>query len=253
MCGMKAIIPIAGFGTRLLPLTARLPKALVPVAGKPMIDYAVNEAKKIGVTELLIICSPEQLRFKQEILNTIPPRIKTRFKIQPRPNGNAVALLKGKSWIAGENVLLVLYPDDILTLGAELMKEARTLAAKTNSPVLILDRIPWTKVSHYGVVGLKKKPGKYREITNIVEKPDTGKAPSNFTVVGHYAIPGTFWKYIVKLCSEKLPPNSREYGLTDALRMHLQNGGKIYGIEVRGKRFDCGSHLGLKKANTHFA
>ena len=256
---MKAIIPIAGAGTRLLPLTFHQPKFFVGVADKPMIQYAVDELVRSGVREFVFVLSPTQTVIKKYIksLNLGMP---VSYVFQPKAMGNAEAVMRGLKKVGKEAVVL-LFQDDVLVSGDLIMRKAIRVSKKFNAPVILVERVNPNLVSRYGIV----KPGvsvraigtgvleSVFEIKDLVEKPKIGEAPSNLAIFGRYILTPDLFPYIVSECRKKLARGQKEYQITDAFRNYIANGGRILGIEFNGTRFDCGSKTGLMKAHAYFS
>lgn len=256
---MKAILPMAGFGTRLRPLTLSQPKYLLGVADKPLLQYAIDELISAGVSDFVFVISPNQGKVRHYIEAAGLKR--ARFALQGRMLGNAHAILKAAKFVSSSEPTVVSFGDDVLVEGADVMRRMIALSKATSSPVLLLDRVPKVLVSRYGIVAAKSFLAKgitqnkdTFEISNLVEKPDLKDAPSNLSIVGRYVLSPQVFKNIKELCSKKenMAKNG-EFYLTDALLNYLNTGGKIYGIEFKGQRFDCGSKLGLFKAGAYFS
>lgn len=255
---MKAILPVAGLGTRLMPLTVHQPKALVGIADKPMVYYALEEARVLGADEVIFVISPHQLQLKQ-YLKSLSMNRRVHFAVQEEQLGNADAIFKAKPFLRNEPAS-VFFCDDILVPGIPIMREAINLSRKTASPALILEPVPKFLVSQYGVVKIKKSiKGRFAgcsaayEIQDIIEKPLATEAPSNLGVIGRYVLTPEIFKAIQKLYPANHRKLDSEIGITDALRLHLQSGGKVYGLVFDGHRFDCGSKIGLLKAHAYFS
>lgn len=268
---IKAILPVAGLGTRLMPLTSYQPKAMVSVHDRPMIYYSIKEAVDVGIDEFVFVISPGQEQIKRyvRLIFKNPQssfgeavargrKFHFNFALQRKPSGNGDAIFTGASYAGGQSVA-VLFCDDLLIGGASLFGQAIKISKKTNSPVVVLERIPKKHVSHYGVVGAKKitgfsDSGNYSvyQVNRIVEKPKVAEAPSNLTIVGRYVLTPSVIGAI-KYLYPNLPQSGRqkEIMITDALNLYLRRGGRIYGLEFKGRRFDCGSKDGLLHAQIY--
>src|SRR3989344_3520072 len=173
--GMKAILPVAGLGTRLQPLTFHQPKYLVGIADKPMIQYAIDELLSAGIFEFVFVVSPNQKKI-QDYIHAIGLK-NTSFVVQPKTLGNAHAIFMGMRRIKQNQSVAVSFGDDVLVKGAGVMRRMIQLSARTNSPVLLFERVPKALVSRYGVVAASpyrgtdgsNKKGVF-EITGLVEK-----------------------------------------------------------------------------------
>lgn len=256
---MKAILPVAGMGTRLQPLTFHQPKYLVGVADKPMIQYAIDELQAAGISDFIFVVSPNQKKIR-DYINAIGLK-NASFVVQPKTLGNAHAILMGARQIRWRSSIAVSFGDDVLVKGAGMMRRMVQLSKETHSPVLLLERVPKELVSRYGVVAAspyRARSGSLNrgafEITGLVEKPEPQAAPSNLTVVGRYVFIPEMIEEMRQLCANKKNRSaSGEFYVTDALQNYLKKGGRVYGLEFTGARFDCGSKLGLMKAQVKFA
>jgi len=254
-----------------MPLTVHQPKAMVGIVDKPMVYYSIEEIVRAGVNDLIFVISPSQTQLKRYIesidfdIFTAPasqgkrPRVRVHFVIQKEAIGNADAIYKTKSLLGGDSAY-VLFCDDVLEDGSRVMKDAIAVSEKYAAPVVVLDRVPKKLVSRYGIVRAKKLPdslknggGRLFEIMDIVEKPSVKEAPSDLSVVGRYILTPAVFDSIRSLYLRESMSGRGEIELTDALKLHLDNGGKMYGIEHNGARFDCGSRLGLMKAQAYFS
>jgi len=266
-----------------MPLTIHQPKAMVGIVDKPMVYYSIEEIVRAGVNDLIFVISPSQTQLKRYIesidfdIFAAParnaraslaggpasqgkrPRVRVHFVIQKEAIGNADAIYKTKSLLGGDSAY-VLFCDDVLEDGSRVMKDAIAVSEKYAAPVVVLDRVPKKLVSRYGIVEAKKLPdslenggGRLFEIIDIVEKPSVKEAPSDLSVVGRYILTPAVFDSIRSLYLRESMSGRGEIELTDALKLHLDNGGKMYGIEHNGARFDCGSRLGLMKAQAYFS
>lgn len=271
----KAIIPAAGLGTRFLPATKAQPKEMLPVVDKPIIQWIVEEVAAAGIKNIIFITGknkrsledhfdnqPElenalQQTGKSELLETvqaISALAKFSFVRQGEPRGNADAIRQALHLIHNEPIL-VMFGDEIL-VGKEnespLQRQIK-LFEKMQSPMLALYPLPPEKISAYGVVKVKPaaEEGVY-EIVDIVEKPKREEAPSNYTVIGRYALTPDVLSLIETFYENGRPAGRNELGITEVLKKYIGQGGKVYGWEFKGERFDCGSKIGLLKATVYY-
>ena len=266
----KVIIPVAGLGTRLFPLTKVTPKELLPVVNKAIIQYALEEVAEAGITEVIIVTN-ESKRLVSDYLGVkgqvnsdaarpidhrefivddaiAPKRLIFRYVQQARPLGLGHAILCAASFINDES-FAVLLPDDLIyTSKKGCMKQMVDSYTDTSMALLAVEEVDKNEISNYGVVLPGAKFNQCFEVKEIIEKPSVENAPSNFGVVGRYILPAK----IMKVLETVAPGTGNEIQLTDALAAFL-NQGSVAACEFSGNRFDCGSNLGLLKANVFFA
>lgn len=259
----KAVLPVAGLGTRVMPLTLHQPKAMIGIVDRPMIHYVIDEILAAGIKHIIIVSNPRQTEFKKyfDYLKNDPEwrklNVRFSFAVQKKPRGNGDAVLAASRFLRNEP-FLICFSDDLLV---NLMPDNQTpplktfleIFEKTQSPILILEPVAKKIVSRYGVVAANKSSlykNLYR-INDVVEKPPAKKAPSNLTIIGRYVINSKILSIVKEL--SKITPSNKEIYLSDALKIYLKNGGSVFGWRFPGKRFDCGSKIGLIKAQAYFA
>ncbi len=263
----KAIFPAAGFGTRFLPATKAIPKEMLPLVDKPLIQYSVEEAKLSGLEEIIIVTgmgktaiedhfdSSVELelllkeRKKKEILRMIQKTSNmvhfayTRQK-EPLGLGHAIYITKN---LVGKEPFAVFLSDDIIDSKVPVMKQLLKVYKKHKATVLAVQKVPRKKAHLYGIIkGTKVGPGTYR-VTDLVEKPKSSP-PSNLAVIGRYILtPGIF-----SALDNTTRGRGGELQLTDGLRNLLEKE-EIYACEFEGTRFDAGNKLGFLEANISYA
>jgi len=267
---MKAVIPVAGFGTRFLPATKTQPKEMLPIVDTPIIQYVVEEVVESGVKDVIFITTRYKRSLEDyfdshfELEATLKERGKSKaldelqrivklarfaFVRQHAPLGNGDALLAAWHLFRNEPVL-VAFGDDIF-VGKDLVsRRLIELYNRVHAPVCVVKKVPKNRVSSYGIVRAKKIGPQTYQILDVVEKPSVSKAPSQMAIFGRYVLTPD-----IMACLQKLHPPARgkELGLTDGLRMHLKNGGTLYAYEVPAEsHFDCGSKLDYLKATVSF-
>jgi UTP--glucose-1-phosphate uridylyltransferase len=259
----KAILPIAGLGTRFLPLSKTIPKEFLPLDSKPVIHYIVEEALETGVKEFIFVISPEKKeifkkylveyfgkenknlmrilkkRGKKEALAILRniPKIKWKIAYQKEPKGDGDAILKAERFIKKEP-FLVLFGDDLSFGKKSFPRQLVEVYKKYKKPVLCLYRMPKKSLSAYGVPKVKRVSGRVFKILDIVEKPKESP-PSNFALVGNYLLTPEIFKFL-----KKTPLFNGELILANALRKMIEEKREILGVEVSGKWLECGD---LKK------
>jgi len=248
----KLVLPIAGLGKRLLPLTAITPKNLIPVNGKPMLEYVLDEAVESKVIkEVVLIINPNHIgHFKEYLAKNKKrfPTLKFHIRIQETPGGNGHAIAQAYDVVKNEP-FAVRFCDDILVGKPAALSSLIQIFNKYQTSIVHLESIPKKDVSRYGVVGFEKGKaamasfggGKIYRINKIIEKPKIKDAPSNLIIVGHYILTPDILRNL-KLVADTLPVVADDaLPLAVALQIELIIKGKIYGWEFPGKRLDCGT------------
>ncbi len=265
----KAVLPVAGFGTRFLPASKATPKEMLPIIDKPLVQYAVEEAINCGIKEIIFITSPEkhsikkhfktnkelELRLlnsgKEGMIEKLNPKkfseIKFYYINQNEQNGLGHAVLQAES-VIGNNSFAVLLPDDLFLSRKSCLEQLIDIYSQTKSSVIAVNEIDLKNIHKYGVI----KPGKQNlgaiEIDDIVEKPLAKDAPSNMAVGGRYILNSTIFEHLKSTKSDK----SGEIQLTDAIKSLLANE-DIYAKVYEGEKFDCGSKEGFVHATISLA
>lgn len=278
----KAVILTAGLGTRFLPITKVVPKALLPVGNKPIIQILVEEAVNSGIEEITIVISPEQKavknyftedprlhaelteRGKAELakdLEKLHQMAEINFEVQEKALGDADAILKAKSHIK-DKPFAVLFGDDLIKNDPPALTQLIKVFEEKNAPVICSQKVPKDKIHLYGVIGPEDKTNnvgnedgyqdkdKTIKVSSLIEKPSQEKAPSNFAIIGKYVCSAETLNYLEK--SQASHPDG-EIRLIDAFRAMLEDKKDIYAQEVEGERFDAGHPEGLLKANIGFS
>jgi UTP--glucose-1-phosphate uridylyltransferase len=247
----KIILPVAGLGIRLGVLTRRTPKALVSVAGRPMLDYALLEARESGLREAILVVAPWcRSHFAAYLKKKKRHRgLRIEIAVQPVPLGTGDAVCAAASYLRGEP-FAVRYCDDVLYGRLPILSGLIKVFARHRKPLFTLKRVPKQEVRRYGVVaiGPSSRPPLY-EVTGLVERPwDAVEVPpSRLAVVGAYVLTSRLLghlvaaKLVAPILKDSLPINI-------AFREEFHRGGKVYGWEFGGVRFDCGVPEGIKEA-----
>lgn len=261
----KVIIPVGGFGTRFLPATKAQPKEMLTLVDKPVIQYLVEEAVDSGIKEVIFVTARNKRaiedhfdsslelevflksRGKDEIakkINAISSLAKFVYVRQKEQKGPGDALLQAIHLIGPDEPVAVLYGDDIINARIPGLKQLINVFNKYKKPVLALERVPKNEVSRYGIAGaVKVAPRTYR-ITKVIEKPAIDKAPSNLAIIGKYI----YTPELIKLLPKMKPGSGGELWPTDIFELYIRKGGRMYGYEYQGIRYDCGDKLGYLKA-----
>ena len=261
----KAVFPVAGFGTRFLPATKSTPKEMLPVVDKPLIQYAVEEACKIGVEEFIFITHHakgsidkhfqenkelhEMLIYqgKNDLADSIKdiggPNAKFVSVDQGEPKGLGHAIGCAENYISDDEFFVVILADDLIyNKESNVLEQMKKQAEKYGKQVLALEKIPEEEISKFGVVDPESSEGSISYLKGIVEKPSIQDAPSNLAVVGRYLFNKSIFNHID---SENIGKNG-EIQITDAISKSIND---FIGYTFEGERFDCGSKVGYLKAN----
>ncbi|MDP1718883.1 MAG: sugar phosphate nucleotidyltransferase [bacterium] len=251
-----AVLPVAGLGTRIMPLTLHQPKAMIGIVDRPIIHYIIDEIVAAGIKHIVLVTGPNQPEFKKYInhLEKNPDwrklNIKFDFAIQDNLWGNGDAVYAARNFIKNNEPFLVCFGDDLMDDSYPPLKTMVNLFTKTGAPIIALEKVPKKVISQYGVVKITKSAinKDLYQIKDVVEKPKINEAPSDLAIIGRYLLTHDILNSIEKL----FPHQDKEIALADALKKYALAGGKIYGWQFRGKRFDAGSKIGLLKAQVYF-
>ena len=260
----QAIIPLAGLGTRLLPLTSVMPKELLPINGKPNLEYIMEECIEAGIKEFIFVISKNKNQIKKyffndklfkniikkknnkHILNEYIKLKKYRkmikFVYQNKPKGTGDAVLKCKKHIKGKFFMMLL-PDDLI-IKKNCSIEMITLHNKTKSSIIATKKVDRKSVSRWGILSFKNKKKNYFQITDVIEKPKIKDAKSNFAIIGRYILPTSIINEIPKLN----PGQAGEIHITDAIKNLINKNEKFYGNIFKGQYLDCGTLDGYIKS-----
>ena len=264
----KAVIPAAGLGTRFLPVTKSVPKELLPIVDRPLLQYVIAEAVEAGVEEVIIITSPG----KESISDYFQPRValerrltdngadellhkvseatnltRVSFVLQQEALGLGHAVLMAKD-VIGDEPFVVILPDDIISHSPGAISQMVKVSEEMEAGVIAVETVPWDVVENYGVVDATKVSERVYRIQSLVEKPPREEAPSNLTIVGRYILPPE----IFPILEETKPQTRGEIQLTDAL-MTLLGDDELFAYEFNGVRYDGGTPMGLLRASLAFA
>ena len=260
----QAIIPLAGLGTRLLPLSSVTPKELLPINGKPNLEYILDECIEAGIKEFIFIISRKKESIKKYFFNdqfykSILAKKKDKrilrtfnklkyyqkmikFVYQNKPKGTGDAILKCQKLIKSSHFLM-LFPDDLI-IKKNCSKEMLLLHKKTKGSIIATKVVKKETVSRWGILSFKNKKKNYFTIDDLIEKPSSEKAPSNYAIIGRYILPRTIMKKL-----QNLPfGHGQEIHITDAIKELVKSGEKFYGNIFKGKYLDCGTLDGYIKS-----
>lgn len=266
----KAVIPAAGFGTRMLPASKSVPKEMLPIYDKPTLHHIVKEVVDSGITDILIIISKDKgsiedyfdVNFELEYeLNKksseISREIHELSKManiytirQKKKNGLGDAIKYAESFVGGEPFAILLGDDIIYNTSDELpcIKQMADIYEKKESPILGVQEVSWDDVDKYGIVNGVKTSDRITEVESLVEKPSRSEATTNLAILGRYIVTPD----IFPILHETKPGKNNEIQLTDALNK-LAEKRKMIAYDFIGKRYDVGNKLGFVKATVDFA
>ncbi len=264
------MFPVAGMGTRFLPATKSIPKEMLPVVDKPLIQYAVEEALAAGIDTLIFITSRKKhaisdhfdTAFELEtrlsnagkndllsrITDIIPDSVRRVHITQPEALGLGHAILCAESVVGDEPFAIILADDMVLNRGPGALAQMVALHNRTGASVLGVEKIPPELTSSYGVVGVDVSPDGLQSIHTIVEKPKPSDAPSNLGVVGRYILSPRIFEHL----HEVKPGVGGEIQLTDGIARLLQTE-QVLALPFEGVRYDCGSPEGYVRATIDHA
>jgi UTP--glucose-1-phosphate uridylyltransferase len=267
----KAVFPVAGLGTRFLPATKAMPKEMLPVVDRPLIQHVVDEAREAGIEHFIFVTGRNKgviedhfdrqfelemallQRQKQQALDVLrrdlPGPGSTSFTRQQEPLGLGHAVWCARELIGREPFALLL-PDVLVQHQrgclAQMIDAAREVGERAN--IVAVEEVPPERVDQYGVVGVGAHKGKMFTITSMVEKPSRERAPSNLILTGRYILQPE----ILDLLATQDRGTGGEIQLTDAM-IELARTQPFYGLKFDGRSFDCGSKIGFLAANVSYA
>ena len=266
----KAVFPVAGLGTRFLPATKTVPKEMLPIVDRPLIQYAVDEAIEAGCDTLVFVTNrykhsvadyfdkAYELEQKLEragkheqlalVRNVLPEGVRAVFVTQAEALGLGHAVLCARP-VIGDEPFAVLLPDDVIwNRGPGALKQMADVAEETGASVIATQAVPREQTGSYGIVATGDFADRRGRITSMVEKPAPEDAPSNLAVVGRYVLSPR----IFDLLESTAPGAGGEIQLTDAISALLAEH-PVLAYRFQGTRFDCGTHLGLIEATIRYA
>ena len=264
----KAIFPVAGLGSRFLPVTKASPKEMLPIVDKPLIQYAVEEAAAAGITDMIFITGRNKraiedhfdkayeletelaLRNKTELLDAVqaatPPGINCIYIRQSEALGLGHAVLCAEP-VVGDEPFAVILADDLIDARVPVMKQMVEVAARVNASTIGVMDVPADATSKYGIVETAPTGDRLGRITRIVEKPKAGTTASTLAVIGRYVLSPRIFGHL-----RTMPPGAGgEIQLTDGIA-RLAAEESVYAYAFDGRRYDCGNKLGYLEATVDF-
>lgn len=265
----KAVFPVGGLGTRFLPATKSMPKEMLPVVDKPLIQYAVEEAKAAGIEEFIFVTGRGKSAIEdhfdhsfelqqtlsqrgkadmlQEVLAPVMEPGQICYVRQQEPMGLGHAVWCARNLI-GDEPFAILLADDLIKADVPCLRQMVDLYDERGGNVVAAMEVPHEHISRYGVIDPGAREGRATEVKGLVEKPPLDKAPSNLAVIGRYILQPEVFGFL----SEKQKGAGGEIQLTDSMAK-LINRQPFHGLAFDGTRFDCGDKVGYLSANVIFA
>lgn len=266
----KAIFPVAGLGTRFLPATKSVPKEIMTLVDRPLIQYAIDEAREAGIKEFIFVTArgksaledyfdhaptlERELRGKgkKDLLKILETTYMDSGAIayirQHRASGLGHAVWCARRLISNEPFAVIL-PDDVIASDEPCLKQMVEAYEETGGSMVAAMEVPKEKTSSYGVLDIKEDMGSLVTVKGLVEKPNPEEAPSNLAVIGRYILTPS----VLRNINKQEAGVGGEIQLTDAISKEVELGNSVYGFRFRGQRFDCGSKAGFLQATVAFA
>ena len=260
----KAVIPAAGLGTRFLPVTKAVPKELLPLFDKPLIQYAVEEAVSSGIEEIVLVTSGDRksldryfqpdLQLEQSLRGKVAPELleqvtnlgrmaRVSSVLQEQPLGLGHAVLTARDAV-GDEPFAVILPDDVIFHTTPALSQMLEVYHRRRGGVIAVEEVPPERVSSYGVIDGESLSNDESRIRGLVEKPAPEQAPSNLAIVGRYILPSAVFDAL-----ERTKPGAKgEIQLTDGLALLLESH-PLFAYTLKGERHDGGTPMGLLKAS----
>lgn len=265
----KAIFPVAGLGTRFLPATKSVPKEIMTLVDRPLIQYAIDEARAAGIKEFIFVTSrgkgaledyfdhapqlENELRKKgkDELLEILKDTNMESGAIayirQHRSMGLGHAVWCARRLVSNEPIAVIL-PDDVIAADTPCLKQMVEAYEETGGCMVAAMEVPPEKASSYGILDIKEDKGRFVSAKGMVEKPARGEEPSNLAVIGRYIITPDVMRTLNKMKQGA----GGEVQLTDAIAEEITHGRDVHGFRFKGDRFDCGSKAGFLQATVAF-
>jgi UTP--glucose-1-phosphate uridylyltransferase len=267
----KAIFPVAGLGTRFLPATKAMPKEMLPVVDRPLIQHVVDEAREAGIEHLIFVTGRNKgviedhfdRQFELEVTlwergkkaeltelsDDLPAAGSVSFTRQQSPLGLGHAVWCAREWVGHEPFALLL-PDVLVQNEPGCLKQMIEVASQLegDANIIAVEEVPAERVHMYGIVGVGESKGKAFSITKMVEKPKASEAPSRLSITGRYILQPQIFQILEKQAAGA----GGEIQLTDAM-LTLARTQPFYGLKFEGRSFDCGSKVGFLAANVAYA
>lgn len=265
----KAVFPVAGLGTRFLPATKSIPKEIMTLVDRPLIQYAIDEARAAGIEEFIFVTSrgksaledyfddaPEleanlRSKNKNDLLDVLDKTNMESGQIAYVRQNKALGLGHAV-WCArrmiGNEPFAVLLPDDVIQADKPCLKQMVEAYEETGGNMVAAMEVPMERASAYGVLDIKEDMGSMVSVRGMVEKPKREEAPSNLAVIGRYILSPK----VLENISTMEAGHGGELQLTDAIAQEIRESDNVYGYRFKGERYDCGSKSGFLQATVAF-
>ena len=264
----KAVFPVAGLGSRFLPVTKASPKEMLPIVDKPLIQYAVEEAAAAGITEMIFVTGRNKRAIEDHfdkayeletelerknkgvlldmVRSVLPEGARCIYIRQAEPLGLGHAVLCARP-VVGDDAFAVILADDLMDSQPPAMARMAQVFAREGASLLGVEEVPRDQTQSYGIVTVERTGADIARIHSIVEKPRPAEAPSTLAVIGRYVLTPR----IFELLGELTPGAGGEIQLTDAISQLLAHE-RVLAVRLPGRRFDCGSKLGYLQATVEY-
>ena len=262
----KAVFPVAGLGTRILPATKAMPKEMLTVVDRPLIQYAIQEAKAAGIEEFYFVTGRGKSTLEDyfdvayeleatlrqrgkapqlgELESWLPAAGQVAYTRQQRPLGLGHAVWCARN-LVGDEPFAVILVDDLMVCDPPCLKQMVDVYGETGGNVVAVIEVPREHTNRYGVLDIIEDDGRLARARGVVEKPQPEEAPSTLTIIGRYIIQPEVFGHL----EDMRPGSGNEIQLTDGLAALIAEGQGFYGLRAAGRRFDCGDKLGYIAAN----
>ena len=265
----KAVFPVAGFGTRFLPATKAMPKEMLPVVDKPLVQYAVEEAFEAGIEEIIFVtgknkvavtnhfdfayeveqalCSNNNIEMVDTINSIVPKSGTIAYTVQNQPLGLGHAIWCARN-LVNDQPFAVLLADDLIKAKTPVLSQMIKQFEELNSSIVAVMEVDKNETDKYGIIEPENSSSDILKLNNIIEKPEVDKAPSNLAVIGRYILTPE----IFDILGKQKKGAKGEIQLTDAIAelINIQN---VFGYKFEGIRYDCGDKTGFQIANISYA
>lgn len=266
----KAIFPVAGLGTRFLPATKSIPKEILSLVDKPLIQYAIDEARAAGIKEFIFVTS----RGKGALEDYFDAAPHLELSLKKNKKRDLLKVLKETTMESGEIIYLrqrgalglghavwcarhlianepyaVILPDDVIAAEKPCLQQMIEAYEAVGGNMVAAMEVPQDEASAYGLLDIKGKTGRIWSVQGMVEKPEPDQAPSNVAVIGRYILTPN----VLRNLNRKMVGAGGEIQLTDAIAKEIEASDNVYGYQFEGQRYDCGSKSGFLKATVAFA
>ena len=265
----KAIFPVAGLGTRFLPATKSIPKEIMTLVDRPLIQYAIDEARAAGIKEFIFVTSRGKSALEDYF--DAAPLVEAELRKKGKKDllellkmtnmeSGAIAYIRQQKamglghavWCArrliGDEPFAVILPDDVIAAEKPCLQQMVEAYGETGGNIVAAMEVAPEKASAYGVLDIKEDMGSIVHVKGMVEKPKAAEAPSNLAVIGRYILTPN----VMENLNKRKTGAGGEIQLTDAIAAEIKATGNVYGYRFRGQRFDCGSKAGFLQATVAF-